>query len=183
MAFDKSGAFVCQIAFEGGPGPAPYRNDAGLVTLAGDPEEAILKIQRFQSCGADFGETQTGRVEEFQDRKITASESLAGVDGLQQLCDLGFMKCLRQVISGPGGEERLGGVVLNEIPEGKKAEEDLEVNHCDAEGGGLQAFLLQPGEELPEVIDVKVTPGTELPLLGPVCECLQAASYGELIGI
>ena len=183
VAPDELGALVGQIAFQGGTGPTTHRNNAGLVALAGDSEEAILEVQRLQAGGADFGEAQAGGVEEFQNGEVAATERPGGVDGFQQSYDLGFVKCLRQVTSSPGGKERLGGIVLDEAAAGKEAEEDLDMNHCDAEGGGLQALLLQLGEEFPERIDAKILPGGEFLLLGPVGECLQGASHGKLVSI
>lgn len=56
---------------EGGDGGASDGDEARLISFSGDAEEAVIEVEVFEAGFADFGETEAGGVEEFEDGEVS----------------------------------------------------------------------------------------------------------------
>ena len=72
--FDEFRPLVIEIALQRSKGLPAHWYDTGLIPLAGHPQESVFKVEGLQPCGTDFGEAQSGSVEEFEDGEAPAPE-------------------------------------------------------------------------------------------------------------
>ena len=101
---------VGEIGFEGRSGARAHWDDAGFVSLAGDPHESIVEVEGLQPGGAYFGEAQPGRIEKFQDGQVPAAKGPGRIYRIQEFFHLGAVQGLREVAASTRGEEGLGWI-------------------------------------------------------------------------
>lgn len=155
---DEGGALVGEVGVEGIEGTAADGDEAGFVAFSGDSKEAVLEVEMFETGVADFGKAEAGGIEEFEDGEVSAAESFGGVDGGEELGDGFGVECFGEFGGGLGGEDGFGGIDFDDIAFLEKAEEDLEVDEGDTEGGGVEFGFAKVAEKAGEFVGAEVAP-------------------------
>ena len=110
MGSKEGGAFVFEVVRDGLACLCSNGDEAGFVTLSGDAEKAVIEVEELEAGIAKFGKAQPGRVEEFEEGQVPATEGQGGIDRGEEGGDILRVEGFGKVGGGFGRKEWFGGV-------------------------------------------------------------------------
>jgi len=158
LARDEIGTLACEVAIQSGERLSSDRDQPGFVALAGDTEEVVVDIKKFEPGIANLRQAKTRSIKKFQECQVSFAELLLGIDRRKQLRDRLGIKRFREFGARFWGQEGFRRIDFDVVPFLEKAKEDLQVNESDTQGRGIEVALAKVTQKGREFIGSKVPP-------------------------